>query len=810
MVINYINELILNCKFRRVQINSISLDIYWSNLSTQGYSGTLGNYFSYARNLSIDEVSGALGMISNKLFGQEASDFYPIADDVPDDKKNDPAINQFVHRLGSALSSNISCILDVGAHFKGFEDKDICKVIYEILNSEMVSVTFFNKDSSMEMFTKDGNIKFADVDRFSAYLQKNSHQKILVYHPQTACTGVDIIYPPKARGLILVYPQLRGIDFKQAALRLRNLGTSQSLQYGIAKKLKDEYAAWNATNSLPESCFLFLKMLENEVEVSLSQSESVAFSKIGVEARCLVFDYLCKILEENKGAEINFDSLFSNTSPSSLKSLWESLFFKHISLDFSSQLVYEKRNVSEIISEFKDEVSQKIQNLHVKGMESEKKVHLDYLSNLIEYDLRSANISREILLPQKQDFDRLQPDSQQQMLAEEENLSLMRETVIAQREQLAQLKFQEGISPFRELREDTSSLKAFVKALEYNSRPLEEYLKIFMPPLTKKLPQFSSKQPKIHMSYYFWRLTREFSQLSKFSPEKVNSAVFVLSQNKRLQFYLLSSLQIDSLINRAPDIIDGYALISPLGHLIHSPYPSLEAFLSSVAKGNLKKKKELDKQLDFALFQMIFFNQMGISLSSLCESKSVLNFPRMFRFIEWISMPGTPPGIFFDLLKERSIYCMRSEIETSQLATLMQTENSKFCSLIRTAASELESLGNYLTAAMEILMEDADSWLLFASFQHFHPRKVNVPNSIAYDTMRIIVNFFNDPTLKAEFKIDLLNLKKILDYIKTYHFFFPLLKIMILILKSFQPKTWKCSFQVCLMQLLEDFHYFPL
>ena len=132
-------------------------------------------------------------------------------------------------------------------------------------------------------------------------------------------------------------------------------------------------------------------------------------------------------------------------------------------------------------------------------------------------------------------------------------------------------------------------------------------------------------------------------------------------------------------------------------------------------------------------------------------------------------MPGTPPGIFFDLLKERSIYCMRSEIETSQLATLMQTEISKFCSFTRTAASELELLGNDLKAAMEILMEDADSWLLFASFQHFHPRKVNVTNLIAYDTMRIIVNFFNDPTFKAEFEIDLQNLKKILDYIKTYH-----------------------------------------
>ena len=119
----------------------------------------------------------------------------------------------------------------------------------------------------------------------------------------------------------------------------------------------------------------------------------------------------------------------------------------------------------------------------------------------------------------------------------------------SQREQLAQLKFQEGISPFRELRVDTSSLKIFMKALEYNSRPLEEYLEIFIPPLTKKLPQFSSKQPKIYMSYYFWRLTRKFPLLSKFSSEKVNSAVFVLSQNKKLEFYLLSSLQIDSLIN---------------------------------------------------------------------------------------------------------------------------------------------------------------------------------------------------------------------------------------------------------------------
>jgi hypothetical protein len=56
---------------------------------------------------------------------------------------------------------------------------------------------------------------------------------------------------------------------------------------------------------------------------------------------------------------------------------------------------------------------------------------LDYLSNLIEYDLKSANISHEILLPQKQDFDRLKPDYQQQMLAEEENLSLMRESARA-------------------------------------------------------------------------------------------------------------------------------------------------------------------------------------------------------------------------------------------------------------------------------------------------------------------------------------------------------------------------------------------
>ena len=224
-------QTIIKCKnlqeYSQIQVqyqaNQLDFSGHLMSAIENGYSGTLGCHFIYPCGVSIKEVYGKLGAVTNKVLESESDRFYfsqempakPTPKDLLEDvilsvkKASQVKPNRSNPEFLENELKYVDCILDAAAHFRGQMHNKVAKMIQDKL-FERDSVVAFQDDSSIRyFFNKKTKGQYASQDKLNeALLGVKSQGKDgiprlhVVYHAQAHTTGFDIKYRSQAEGLI--------------------------------------------------------------------------------------------------------------------------------------------------------------------------------------------------------------------------------------------------------------------------------------------------------------------------------------------------------------------------------------------------------------------------------------------------------------------------------------------------------------------------------------------------------------------------------------------------------------------------------
>jgi hypothetical protein len=350
-----LDEIFSKMKFSVDQITSNALNMASLFGSVQGYSGTIDNVNILPRevvcgafeNHMVNEKNN--GGIALKLITDSKSHSSNHVLQLSDDILKEPAQKILRHMIKNSLNekeiTELSAVIDVGAFFKNFKNREISIGILTIMK-RIETVLYYDEESNQVEFIKRtsqphqtkllytvGYLSSTDPESILKATQSDISKRFTFYD-QRHITGSDILQPKSARALLTIGTRVLLRDILQGTLRMRQFMTSQNVhlvtscsaaQFYFSKlePLKDTYAPQTVLVSDMISLGAF-----NEDEKQATENEKLAFTKIESEVRKFVLE---RITEDilNAGANRNMIKRWFSKSKNSEKQVRD-LFIRRI------------------------------------------------------------------------------------------------------------------------------------------------------------------------------------------------------------------------------------------------------------------------------------------------------------------------------------------------------------------------------------------------------------------------------------------------------------------------------------------------
>ena len=320
-----LDEIFSTMKFPVEQVTSNALNMTSMFGSVQGYSGTIDNVNILPRevvdgaydNHMINEKNNggiALKLIKDSrdpnLEGQNKH-VYQIPDEVLKKSVRDIVETMIKSSLPIESERNdLSAIIDTGAFFKNYKNKDVAEAILNALNPRITVVLYYDEDSNQVEYMKRidentfeiGFISSTDPDIIFKTTQTDISKRFTFYD-QRHITGSDILQPKTARALMTIGTRVLLRDILQGTLRMRQFMTSQKVHLITSNSAANFYFSKSGEikDHVEVSDMISLGAF-NEDDKQLIENEKLAFAKIDNEVRRFVLEEITRAILESEKA----------------------------------------------------------------------------------------------------------------------------------------------------------------------------------------------------------------------------------------------------------------------------------------------------------------------------------------------------------------------------------------------------------------------------------------------------------------------------------------------------------------------------
>jgi hypothetical protein len=313
-----VDEIFSEMKFPVEQITSNALNMASMFNSVQGYSGTIDNVNILPREV----VSGAYknhmeneknnGGISYKLVNDSHGN--PVHQLTDNDLKEDISkiIDKMISGLKPELKSDLSAIIDAGAFFKNFKNRQVAEAIYNHFGQRFKAVLYYDEESNQVEYIKKANNSKFTVGYLSStdpdFIQKTTQVGLnsrFTFYDQRHITGSDILQPKKARALMTIGTRVLLRDILQGTLRMRQFMTSQNVHMVTSKAAANFYFSRCNNDDRKKMKEVYVEDLLtlgafNEDDKQQIENEKLAYIKIDNEVRRFVLDEITRAIQKYK------------------------------------------------------------------------------------------------------------------------------------------------------------------------------------------------------------------------------------------------------------------------------------------------------------------------------------------------------------------------------------------------------------------------------------------------------------------------------------------------------------------------------
>ena len=342
------------------QITSNALNMISMFESVQGYSGTIDNINILPQEVIVSAYNDHLenevnnGGIARKLVKDSNEDLVQI---IKDDMLNASLFDMISSMiLGNLEVSRLSALIDVGAFFKNFKNRQIAEALLEALKSRIDVVIYYDEKSNEVEFIRRnrsdgtiscGYISSTDPETILKATQVEMNRRFTFYD-QRHITGSDILQPVGARALMTIGPRVLLRDILQGSLRMRQFMTSQKVYLLTSEatvKFYRSVAKIETDRETKVADMLTLGAL-NEDEKQMNENIKLAFLKINNEIRRFVMDEISNAIQTSASCLRNIANIYFKKDTNSRGQEIRDLFIRFVKEDPRSWMLESKQRLS--------------------------------------------------------------------------------------------------------------------------------------------------------------------------------------------------------------------------------------------------------------------------------------------------------------------------------------------------------------------------------------------------------------------------------------------------------------------------------
>jgi hypothetical protein len=307
----YLNEVFSKMTFPIEQNTSNALHMASMFGSVQGYSGTIDNVNILPQCVIADAYKDHKnneknnGGISLKLIRDCNDDFVSEMQDDSFKQSVEQMVKDLLGMYRQDIISNVSAIIDTGAFFKNFKNRQVAEAVLTVSGSKFEAALYYNENTNQLEFVRKTGSSFSrgfldttDPDDVTKATQVDLSKRFTFYD-QRHITGSDILQPKAAHALMTAGPRILLRDILQGTLRMRQFMTSHKVHLVTTEASRLFYYSKikESSERVKVSDILALGAL-NEDEKQTTENEKLAFAKIGVEIRGFILDEISRILTD--------------------------------------------------------------------------------------------------------------------------------------------------------------------------------------------------------------------------------------------------------------------------------------------------------------------------------------------------------------------------------------------------------------------------------------------------------------------------------------------------------------------------------
>ena len=374
-----IEEIFSAIEFPIEQITCNALNMASMFNSVQGYSGTIENINILPQEVIVDAYNDHLknevnnGGVARKLIEDSGGKMVQIINDEV--FINGSLIEMITSMMaGNEESSKLSALIDVGAFFKNFKNRQVAEAFLEVLKERIDAVLYYDENLNQVEFVRKirsegsytyGYIPSTEPETILKATQVELNRRFTFYD-QRHITGSDILQPIGARALMTVGSRVLLRDILQGSLRLRQFMTSQMiylLTSDLTIKFYQSMAGIESDRIIKVADMLTLGAM-NEDEKQMNENVKLAFMKINNEVRSLVTDEISRAIKTSKKPE-KIISIFFNKDRNDRNLQIRDLFIRFLEeepISWMSEL--HQRDSSLVLREYVSYWLQKLENCY--------------------------------------------------------------------------------------------------------------------------------------------------------------------------------------------------------------------------------------------------------------------------------------------------------------------------------------------------------------------------------------------------------------------------------------------------------------
>ncbi|KAF2020220.1 hypothetical protein BU24DRAFT_477383 [Aaosphaeria arxii CBS 175.79] len=202
------------------------------NCATTGFSGTNDSRHQLPMTIQqndLAELKHTNAEVLSYLLEGRNRRYVPAVDDQGKRLSETDLLAKLVDPFGKGLqnpshSERLRILIDAGAQILEHDNRSLAMEWLKIDHDASVAVYFDSSDHRAWVIYKNGKLIPLVASPFAERLEN-----CVVYLDESHCRGIDIKFPPNAKAALTLGPHLTKDAFAQAAMRMRLLGTTQSV-----------------------------------------------------------------------------------------------------------------------------------------------------------------------------------------------------------------------------------------------------------------------------------------------------------------------------------------------------------------------------------------------------------------------------------------------------------------------------------------------------------------------------------------------------------------------------------------------------